>query len=92
MVSGKHKSKKRFRQVYVRTPGAKNVIHYRVHKANIAKCAVCKKELNGIPALLPGKQKNTPKSMKTVERPFGGNLCSKCSRDKIKEYARGLEE
>ena len=91
MVSGRHKSG-RFRKVFVKTPGANTVVHYRSKKPGMSKCAICKTPLKGIPAQLPAKQQNTAKSKKTVERPYGGNLCSKCSRAKIKEYARGLEQ
>jgi len=91
MVSGKHKSS-RFKKIYVRTPGAKTVVHYRQRKVEQPKCAKCKCTLKGIPSLTSVQFKNLAKSKKKNERPYGGNLCSKCSRATIKEYARGLEQ
>ncbi len=46
----------------------------------IAKCAICKKPLHGIPRNV----KKLPKSKKRVSRIYGGYLCSKCSRELIK--------
>ncbi len=89
MVSGKHKTK-RFRKVFVRTPGAKVVVHYRQRKVNLPKCAECKTALKGMPKLINSKFKNLPKSKKTTNRPYGGNLCSKCMRLKLKAKAREL--
>ena len=84
MVSGKHKSRS-LRRVYVRTPSGKNKIHYRKRNPGIAKCAVCGKPLHGIPRLLPSKFRNLAKTKKRPQRPYGGNLCSKCFRQKIME-------
>lgn len=87
MVSGKHKSRS-LRRVYVRTPGGKNKIHYRQRKPGIAKCAVCGKSLHGIPRLLHSKFKNLAKTKKRPQRPYGGKLCSKCTKQKIMEKHR----
>ncbi len=89
MPCGKYKSR-RFRRVFVRTPGARTVLHYRERKVNIPKCAVCKATLKGMPKLIGSEFKNLSKSQKRVERPYGGNLCSRCARVKIKEYANSL--
>ena len=40
MVEGKKRSR-RFRRVYVRTPGGNNVIHYRNRKEGKVKCGNC---------------------------------------------------
>jgi large subunit ribosomal protein L34e len=89
MTYGKYKSG-RFRKVFVRTPGARNVIHYEERKINAPSCAICKEPLKGVPRLIGSKFKNLPKSMKKTERPYGGHLCTKCARIKIKAYARSL--
>ena len=89
MVSGKFKSR-RFRKTFVRIPSGKSVVHYKKRKVSIPKCAVCKITLHGIPKLIASKTKNLPKSMKTNNRPFGGNLCSKCMRAKLKEKAKAM--
>ncbi len=82
MPAGKHKSRS-LRRIHVKTPGGKNKIHYKPRKPKIAKCASCKKPLHGIPRLIASKFKNLAKTKKRPQRPFGGNLCSKCSRKEI---------
>jgi len=87
---GPSKQKSRtFRRVYTKTPGGKTVMHYKRRKPGIAKCADCKAPLNGIPRLIPSKFKNLAKTEKRPERPYGGYLCSKCTRLKIIEKVRG---
>src|SRR3989344_2832915 len=71
------------RRVRVRTPGSKLVIHYSKRKPSVAKCANCKSDLKGIPRERPAVFRNLTLSEKTVSRPFGGNLCSDCSREAI---------
>ena len=83
-----HQKTRSLRRIYIKTPGGTNKIHYRIEKPKITKCANCKEPLKGIPRLLPSKQRNTPKSQKTVARAFGGNLCSHCTREHIKAMAR----
>ncbi len=83
MVSGRFKSKT-FRKVFKRTPSGKNVVIHILKKPNKAKCAKCKGILRGIARERPTKMQNMPKSQKTVSRPYGGNLCSRCMRETIK--------
>jgi large subunit ribosomal protein L34e len=84
MVSGRFKSRT-FKRIFKRTPGAKTVLHYVLRKPSKHKCSVCGDILKGIKNLRPTKMQNIAKSQKTVKRPYGGNLCSKCMRQKIKE-------
>jgi len=85
MVSGKHKSRKAYRKVKVVAPG--NVVkeQYRKKKPKKAKCGKCGKQLAGMPRERPYKMQNMPKTKKRPERPYGGVLCSKCMREKLKE-------
>ena len=83
MVEGRFKSRT-FRRTHVRTPGGKTVLRFDKRKPSIAKCGACGAELKGIPRELPYKMHNMPKTMKRPERPYGGVLCSKCMREKIK--------
>ncbi len=87
MVSGKHKSKT-YRKVRVKTPGGRVTIHYRKRKPGKAKCGNCGKPLAGTIRERPYKIQNTPKTKKRPERPYGGVLCSKCTRELIKSKAR----
>lgn len=82
MVSGFLKST-RLKRVQVRIPGSKTVTHYRQRNRQIAKCAVTKKPLRGIPRLTNRKFKNLNKSQKTVSRAYGGYMSHKALKDKI---------
>ena len=82
------KSKSRtFRRVFTKTP-TKTVIHYKRRRPNKPVCSICGVVLKGVPNLLPSKMKNMPKTKKRPSRAFGGVLCSKCAREKIKLEAR----
>lgn len=52
------------------------------------RCAICKRVLLGIPK--SSKLRFLPKSMKKVNRKYGGYLCSKCSYEIIKQEARKI--
>ncbi|HDD46523.1 MAG TPA: 50S ribosomal protein L34e [Candidatus Aenigmarchaeota archaeon] len=75
---------KGLRKVKKRSPGGKQIIHYERRKGKPVVCALCKKPLHGIPRARPSEMKNMAKSKKTVNRPYGGNLCSECMRNVIK--------
>jgi large subunit ribosomal protein L34e len=91
MPAGKHKSRT-LKRVFVRTPGSKSVLHYRKRKPSSHKCATCKKTLAGTPKDLPSKIRHMSKSSRTPQRPYGGNLCSVCTRALLKEKARRVEK
>ncbi|MEM2115484.1 MAG: 50S ribosomal protein L34e [Candidatus Woesearchaeota archaeon] len=80
-----HFKSRSLRKVSKRTPGGRTTTHFEKKKPKVARCAICKKPLSGIPRNV----KKLSKSEKTVERKYGGNLCSKCSRRKIITEARG---
>ena len=77
-----------FKRIKKKLPGGATVIHYKKGKPNVHKCAVCKKDLKGIPRERPYKMKSLGVSKKRISRPYGGNLCSACSRKLIKSEAR----
>lgn len=77
-----------FRRVKKKTPGAKTVMHYARRKPSKHKCGVCGKVLSGMPRELPYKMAKLSKTEKRPTRAYGGNLCSACSRAKIKAKAR----
>ncbi|MBT4351300.1 50S ribosomal protein L34e [archaeon] len=87
MSQGRTKSRTMSR-TKVRLPGGSTVTHYNKKKPSKAKCAACGKLLSGVPRERPFKMQNMPKNQKRPERPFGGVLCSSCSRNKIKTDAR----
>jgi large subunit ribosomal protein L34e len=45
-----------------------------------ARCAICGAELHGIP-----RKRRLAKSKRSIRRPWGGYLCSRCSRKALKE-------
>ena len=90
MPRGMYRSRT-LRRVKVKVPGGAVKLHYRKRKPSITKCGKCKSPLKGIPRLRPVKMQNISKSQKTVARPFGGNLCSSCTRSLIKLQARKVK-
>jgi large subunit ribosomal protein L34e len=87
MPTGRHKSG-RYRKVFVRTPGSKVKVHYRESKPQKAKCGSCSRQLQGVPRERPAKLGKISKSARRPERPYGGVLCSICTRSLIKNKAR----
>ncbi|MFQ5800775.1 MAG: 50S ribosomal protein L34e [Candidatus Hydrothermarchaeales archaeon] len=69
-----------------RTPGGRKVVHYKKKPPAYARCGICKKLLLGVPR--KGVSKLT-RSQRVPNRPYGGNLCTKCVRSLLKEKARG---
>jgi large subunit ribosomal protein L34e len=66
-----------------KTPGGKTVTHYTKPKPGFAVCAICKKPLHGLPREVPIRVGRLTRTALTVQRPFGANLCSRCSREII---------
>ncbi|MCX8147002.1 MAG: 50S ribosomal protein L34e [Candidatus Woesearchaeota archaeon] len=87
MPSGKYRSR-RYRRVFRRTPSGKTKLHYRKRKPAQPKCALCGSVLKGMPRARALRLRKIAKTKKRPERPYGGNLCSKCMRAKIIEKAR----
>ncbi|MFC1741923.1 50S ribosomal protein L34e [Nanoarchaeota archaeon] len=87
MVKPGHRSRT-LRRVFRRTPGSKTTLQYRTRKPAKAKCGQCGAELAGVPRERPYKMSRLPKTKKRPERPYGGMLCSACSRRKIVAEAR----
>jgi len=77
-----------FKRRKIRTPGDRNIVHYRRGKVEKASCAVCGKVLHGVPRYRGSGLKRVSKSKKTVNRPYGGNLCPACLKDALVEKIR----
>jgi len=75
------------RRVKRKLPGGKTVTHYEKRRPKVTKCAQCNIELKGLQRERPYKMQKLG-SKKKVNRPYGGNLCSKCSRILIKKEIR----
>ena len=76
------------RRVFRRTPGGKTVLHFMKRKPSKAKCGKCGRLLAGVPRERPYKMMRLSKTKKRPERPYGGVLCSACTRQKIVSEAR----
>ncbi|MBI2133250.1 50S ribosomal protein L34e [Candidatus Woesearchaeota archaeon] len=87
MRPSKQKSRT-MRRVFKKTPGGRKTVDYVLRKPKKLVCSNCGRELHGIPRLRPGKLSKTPKTMKRPERPYGGILCSSCSRRRLIDSAR----
>lgn len=77
------------RRVKKTTPAGRRVLHYSRRRSGSAKCAVCKKTLQGVPKGTVSQIRKLPKTEKRPERPYGGYLCSNCMKKTIKE--KGLK-
>ena len=73
-----------------RTPSGKIAFHNRKERPTPVKCANCKSPLHGIPRLIPSKMKKLSVSERRPERPYGGYLCSNCSREVFREKIRSV--
>lgn len=83
-----NKRSRTLRRIYVKTPGARTVIHYRPRKPSKAHCAHCGVQLAGVPREFVSVMKNLPKTAKRPERPYGGMLCSACTRTVLRQKGR----
>jgi large subunit ribosomal protein L34e len=83
MPTGHQRSRTKRRKT-VNTPGGKSVIHYLSRNHKKAACEKCGKPLHGVArkSTLISKLKKT---QRRPSRPYGGVLCSSCSREAIKE-------
>jgi len=83
-----YKRSRSLRRLQVKVPGGRTSLHYRNRKPGKAKCGKCDAVLKGVPRERSLKMHNMPKTRKKPERPYGGNLCSRCMRSLIVEKAR----
>ena len=84
----RYKRSRSIRKVKRKVPGGRTVTHYERKNPKSAHCAKCNAVLKGIPRKRPFKMHALSKSKKRPERPYGGNLCSKCMRTVFIERAR----
>ena len=87
MVAPRFRSRT-FRRIKVKTPGNRNTIHYRLRKPAKAQCGKCGRPLQGVARARPIQLRRFSRSQKSPERPFGGVLCSSCTRDELRARAK----
>ncbi|MEK6909496.1 MAG: 50S ribosomal protein L34e [Candidatus Aenigmatarchaeota archaeon] len=73
-----------------RAPSGKIKIHKRKERPALAKCANCKSPLHGIQRKIPSEFKKLSASERRPDRPYGGYLCSHCTRELFRERVRGM--
>jgi len=74
----------RFARVSYKTPGGRNKVMFRDRNPGNPRCGKCGGILMGIPRKVIGLNK----TKKSISRPFGGNLCSSCTKNQIKARVR----
>ena len=89
MVEGRKKSRSP-RKLKTRLITGKVVIHYYRRKPGKAQCGACGDNLKGVPRERPNTMHNLPRSCKRPQRPYGGVLCSRCSRKLIVSRVRSI--
>ncbi len=77
-----------YKRINKKTPGGQSVLRYKKKKPSKHVCAECGAILHGVPRGRPYEIGKLSKTKKRPNRPFGGNLCSKCARDYFKSEAR----
>lgn len=87
MPKGKEKSHSFRRTKYV-TPGARLKTHYTRKPSKRGKCKICKGVLNASRKLTRAKIGCLSKTERRAERPFGGQICSRCLRAGIARTVR----
>ena len=76
------------RKIRKKLPGGASIIHYIKKRPKRAVCAKCKKPLHGVASGLASKVKCLAKSKKRPTRPYGGKLCSRCTKALMKDKIR----
>jgi len=78
-----YKRSRSLRRLQIKVPGGRTVLHYKERKPGKAKCGSCGSILTGVKRERNLKMHKLPKTKKRPERPYGGNLCSRCTRSLI---------
>ena len=83
-----YKRSRSLRRLQVKASCGRTVLHYKKRNPGKAKCGSCGALLKGVPRERPIKMHKLEKTKKRPERPYGGKLCSKCTRSLIIEKIR----
>lgn len=89
-ISEARQKSRSLRRIQRRIPSGKVVTHYMVRKPSKAQCAACGAVLHGVPRASSSEMHAIPKSQRRPERPYGGKLCSACSREAIVNKYRNI--
>ncbi len=89
MTKPRHRART-FRRVKVKLPGNNVILTYRDRTKRKPSCLTCGDVLKGIPHKITANMRKLTKSQRTVNRPYGGKLCSKCMRKEMIKRARSM--
>lgn len=87
MPAPRYRSRSKRRKKIV-TPTGINKIHYVDRTPSFSTCAICQRELHGVPRASKVLSKNLNKVQKRPERMYGGYLCHQCLKDQLKRAVR----
>ena len=87
--SGRNRSLKKPRRA-IRTPGGRIVYHHRHKRHSAARCSRCGAPLNATPTGSRYIMSKMTYSQRRPNRPYGGNLCSRCLRELM--ISKAIEE
>lgn len=77
-----------YKRTFTKTPGGRNVLHYKKKKPSKHICASCGEVLHGVPRGRPYQIRKLSKTKRRPNRPYGGQLCGACTRRLFKQEAR----
>ncbi|MBE6494668.1 MAG: 50S ribosomal protein L34e [Methanosphaera stadtmanae] len=89
MSAPRHRTKT-FKRVLKRVPGGRQAVHYKKKRPSKHVCAKCGKVLDGVPRGRPYEIKKLSKNQRRPNRPYGGQYCTNCTKQLLKEEARSL--
>ncbi|MBI4139583.1 50S ribosomal protein L34e [Candidatus Woesearchaeota archaeon] len=88
-MRGRYKNRT-FKRKRITLPGGRRTIHYGRGKTGKAECADCGTTLKGTVRGFPSQIQKMSKTERRPERPYGGVLCSKCTRTRMIEKAQEI--
>lgn len=79
-----------FKKSAKRLPGGRRTVHYKKKRPSKHVCAKCGRVLDAVPRGRPYEIRKLSKNQRKPNRPYGGNLCTNCTKQLFKEEARKL--
>jgi large subunit ribosomal protein L34e len=76
------------KKVKVRTPGGRNVTHFKMEKTGKAECGRCGNNLGGMPNRTQSEIRVMKSSERIPSRPYAGVLCNECMDDLVRYVTR----
>ena len=71
-------------------PGAGQGTHYKLRVGAVRCCRICKRPLAGVPRASRFVAVKLNRGRKTVQRPFGGEICSDCLKRGLRQAAKNV--